>query len=139
MTAPIDLADLERLEREATPAPWLNGERILPEDNCIALQAEEHADIYRVTEDGNCNVACATFQPSDAQFIVVLRNAFPAIRDEIHRLRARNLALYKSLRLVAIDECDGVGTCSRCDGHWTYGTAEQHAAGCLAAPGGASE
>jgi hypothetical protein len=64
---------------------------------------------------------------------------FRELIDAVCRLQSRNLALYKSLRLVAVDECDGVGTCSRCDGHWTYGTAEQHNPGCLAAPEGTPE
>jgi hypothetical protein len=70
-----EIAELERLLATATPGPWINGERITPEDNCMALQAEEHADIYRESKHGNCNVACATFGPVDADLVVALRNA----------------------------------------------------------------
>jgi len=67
----LDLDRLERLLAAATPGPWINGERI---EECASLGAE-HADIYRVTEDGNCNVACATFSAADAELVCELRNA----------------------------------------------------------------
>jgi hypothetical protein len=85
----IDIAKLRELLEKATPGPWLNGERIFPEDNCIALQDEEHADIYRATEHGNCNVACATFDAGDADLVVALRNVAPELLDELERLRKR--------------------------------------------------
>jgi hypothetical protein len=87
-----EIAEMERLEKASTIGPWINGERITPEDNCMALQAEEHADIYRETKHGNCNVACATFEPVDADLVVALRNAAPqllASAREANRLRAQ--------------------------------------------------
>lgn len=89
MLTDAELAELERLEKAATKGPRINGERILPEDNCQALSCEEHADIYRVTEDGNCNVACATFDAWDAALVVAARNALPSLIAELRAARER--------------------------------------------------
>ncbi len=86
-TPTFDLERLKALRAKATQGEWLNGERIMPDDRCDALRYEEHADIYRVTEDGNCNIACATFDAGDADFVVALVNAFPAMVEELERLR----------------------------------------------------
>jgi hypothetical protein len=97
MTAPIDLADLESLEREHQlgTASFVSYEGpIGPRHrasvclgNPLGRLEGLHsclADIYGATEDEACARADAVAQ---------LLAAFPAIRDELHRLRARNREL----------------------------------------------
>lgn len=84
---PVNLDDLERLLIAATPGPWLNGGRIMPEDGCQSLTSEEHADIYRVTENGNRNIACATFSAADADLVVALVNSAPELIVHMRAMR----------------------------------------------------
>ena len=86
MTLSYDqLCELELLHLAATPTPWVNGERL---GSCVAVN-EEHADIYWVSEGENCNVACATFQPSDAAFVVAAVNSIDDLLREVRELRAK--------------------------------------------------
>ena len=84
MTAPIteeQLAELERLEREATPGPWL---------------VEDKRGWWRVRgpggvafDDGSaCNEYNAECDADTRDLIVAARNALPQLLAEVRRLRA---------------------------------------------------
>jgi hypothetical protein len=135
----VEVDGLRALMERATPGPWLNGERILAADGCIALQAEDHADIYRETPDGNCNVACATFTPEDAGLIVALRNNADALLAELSTLRAevewltaeRGVLREALTRLV--DACNNVAFAPSTTGEQFHATVEVNRATTLAA------
>lgn len=130
--SPAELDELERLVAAATDGPWINGERILAEEGCIALQVEDHADIYRVTEDGNCNVACATFEQQDADCVVALRNAAPSLLA-MAREHAKLREWLRHFAVVNI-QMPGQNGCGVCESTWQYPGPEVHAPGCLVGP-----
>lgn len=109
MTA-TDLDELERLRAEATQGEWIDGERL---DWCAAIPHEEHADIYRVVDGENRNIACATFGAADAAYVVALVNAAPDLFAELRRLREREAAWRE-----AMPECDHA-ICDRKATRWS--------------------
>lgn len=81
------LGELERLERAATPAPWVSmieGRDHLSGDDFIQAPGDDDPDIYvaiRVSD---------SFHPAaaaDQDFIAAARNAIPDLLAEIRRLR----------------------------------------------------
>ena len=139
MTAPIDLAELERLEREhrlgtasyvSYEGPTKTGHRA---SVCLGdprgETEESHsclADIFGATEREACARAGA---------VAKLLAAFPSIRDELHRLRKRNERLRES-HLIGEP---GAFHCGICGCENDERGEEVHDADCLAAPEGASE
>lgn len=75
------LAELERLEREALPGPWRTGRH--PDPSC---------DVAYVLPHGMPGEEAATIYLDDSErhaaFIVAARNALPALIQEVRRLRA---------------------------------------------------
>lgn len=93
---PVDLDELERLHAAATPGPW---EHHRPLDDRAYISRFE-------TEDGDPKPV-ATFgewksSKDNAALIAALRNAFPAMRDE---LRGRRKQVEVARRALSRIEC----------------------------------
>lgn len=102
----VDLDELERLERQATPGPWdlwdleergagynILAERVI--DFGGGLEAVHSLSLCRITEmdrDGKANL----------DLLLSLRNAAPALFAELRTLRARVDELERDARLGAV-------------------------------------
>ena len=85
----VELDELERLERAATPAPWtswVEGRDHWSGENFIGGPTRSDPDIYvRIrVEDGGWHPASV----ADQDFIAAARNALPRLIDEVRRSRA---------------------------------------------------
>jgi hypothetical protein len=82
-----ELAELERLERAATPGPWrswVEGRDHLAGDHVIQRSAGTDPDIYvEIRVAGACHPASV----ADQDFIAAARNAIPSLIEEVRRLR----------------------------------------------------
>jgi hypothetical protein len=83
-----ELDELERLEREATPGPWVSlieGRDHLAGDDFIQAPGDRDPDIYvSIRVNDSFHPAAA----ADQDFIAAARNAMPGLIAEIRRLRA---------------------------------------------------
>lgn len=96
-----DIAELRRLEREATAGPWVVTVSYSdPVAHRCGLETEDFVPLTTIAE-------CAEGDPSDyfteadAVFIRDIRNAAPALFDEVESQAARIAALEKCLRECA--------------------------------------
>jgi hypothetical protein len=85
------LAELERLERAATPGPWVSvveGRDQMSGDSVIVTAddpRQDYPDVYvSIAVNGRLHPAAA----ADQDFIAAARNAVPALIAEVRRLRA---------------------------------------------------
>lgn len=85
----VDLEALRALERAATPAPWRLTENSI--GTLVEGRCEWSSVGYAATAPDRD--APAGEGAANAAFIVAARNAFPAMADEIERLRAENARL----------------------------------------------
>lgn len=93
------LAELERLEREATPGPWL---------------VEDKRGWWRVRgpggvafDDGSaCNEYNAECDADTRDLIVAARNALPQLLAEVRRLRDENAMFRGTLAAIASREVE---------------------------------
>ena len=79
MTPPIteeQLAELERVEREATPGPWRH-----------KVYTWNVAEVVRLDHDGDEINITTWLGRDDAAFIAASREALPALIQEVRRLR----------------------------------------------------
>ena len=111
MTTPnIDTKALRELEAKATPAPW--GKTPFEEKNDVCIWQPDGSWLANVGNWGNCQLIVEgedgpdiqahpdlerieTGHDANAEFIVALRNAAPALLDEIESLREK-VERYKS-------------------------------------------
>lgn len=92
---PIDLDELERLEREATQGPWCV-ESITHHSDCGQHSIEWYR-LYEVYEDDPPLAALGAHPDAghDAKLIAALRNAAPALFAELRAARKRIAELEK--------------------------------------------
>lgn len=83
------LAELERLEREATPGPWSTC-KMMPSDGHDEAVAVLDADGFRANDVCDCYGDSRVEREANARVIVAARNALPALVAEVRRLREEN-------------------------------------------------
>lgn len=147
----IDLAELLRLEREATSEPWnvavydeicVDAGDVIRENGTyeVSLGGGAFSTCKRgstvVFGGGVCGHENATLSASDADkaFIVALRNAFPALAAELTKLRERCEALRTAL-LDGGNVFSDHRRCTLCGFQWAKTENERHSPWCIAAPG----
>lgn len=89
----VDLDELERLEREATPGPW--------EWNGIAIEAGR-TDVLAPGESNSFGYGTIHIAEEDQNLIAALRNAAPSLFAELRTLRARVAELERDARIGAV-------------------------------------
>lgn len=103
-----DIATLRKLLAEATPGPW-------DEDTCL-IQACAFSGGHAHAE---------FIEPTDATLIVALRNAAPALLDELERLRAEAAeATYWGEMTCEVTEPEADCRCPGCDFRRTESAAD---------------
>ena len=85
MTEPVDLAALRKLERQATPGPWT---RAKPEKDAEGWACGVAVAGTPGRQTIYANPPGGSFPSSDCDLIAAMRNALPALLDELERLRA---------------------------------------------------
>lgn len=76
----IDLDELERLEKEATPGPWRQQRDLSPDGDNWPLIFSDAPDMLRM--------ACVrTYHDVNANYLVGMRNALPALIRELRAAR----------------------------------------------------
>lgn len=90
----IKLDELERLDKEATPAPWVH-DHDFRDDGADQVTAENLTICFMATP--------IEYHEADTEIIVALRNAAPEIFQRIRELEAENVRLRESLALCLDD------------------------------------
>lgn len=79
----VDIEALRALERAATPGPW-----DADEDAWILASDDDRGFVAQVFDGLRPTATDETSALANAAFIAAARNAFPALADEVERLRA---------------------------------------------------
>lgn len=104
------LAELRRLEKEATPGPWTGesdwGAAYSKVDGTVIFRGERPRRIPQSERPG---------PSANGRFAAALRNAAPSLLDEIEALRAEREKLRAALEAMAEDHEDTCGLGCDCE------------------------
>lgn len=120
MTIPVDLDRLDALEKAATPGPW---EWHFEDASVLAINGPGHLEDHVLWAQvcPACQKSggrCTAPSDADANAIVRLRNAYPAMSAELRALRAEVERL-RAVRDAAEPCCDALRDIAG-DGHRAY-------------------